>query len=148
MAIRQVFAVHAALAPLWFRLATPAIAHTRLQVKVLCQFRGREMEFKQIAFDLFNRFIRELKDEVTVDSAPSIEGRSMILLLSPQRGDTLKPSAPKAAKPAAAAAATQISSAPRAAVQSSAAPPPAAEPAAAHPPAAASPAAEAPTAAS
>jgi Translation initiation factor IF-3, C-terminal domain len=49
-----------------------------LQVKVLCQFRGREMEFKQIAIDLFNRFLAEVKEEGMVESGPSLEGRSLV----------------------------------------------------------------------
>jgi len=83
----------------------PFFSHSLAQVKVLCQFRGREMEFKQIAFDLFNRFIREL-EEVNVDSAPSIDGRSMIMMLSPARVDAVKPAGPakpKSDKPPAAA---------------------------------------------
>lgn len=82
----------------------PFSSRSLAQVKVLCQFRGREMEFKQIAFDLFNRFIREL-EEVNVDSAPSIDGRSMIMMLSPARVDAVKPAPakPKSDKPPAAA---------------------------------------------
>ena len=45
---------------------------------MLCQFRGREMEFKQIAFDLFNRFLAEVKEEGMVESGPSLEGRSLV----------------------------------------------------------------------
>jgi hypothetical protein len=80
------------------------------KVKVLCQFRGREMEFKSIAFTLFEKFIADCKEEGVVEGRPSIEGRSMIMILGPIKLDATgakqsgKP-AVKAPKPPAALAA-------------------------------------------
>jgi len=66
------------------------------RVKVLCQFKGREMEFKALAFALFERFIADIKEEGGVESKPNIEGRSMIMILGPLKEDkTAKPKPPK-----------------------------------------------------
>ena len=43
-------------------------------MKVLCQLRGREIEFKAMAVDMFQRFADALKDDGIVDSRPSLEG--------------------------------------------------------------------------
>ncbi len=85
------------------------------KVKVLCQFRGREMEFKQIAFTLFERFAADLKEDGVVEGRANIEGRSMIMMMGPIKVETpgkggakpavAKPAAPKPAVPAAAPAA-------------------------------------------
>ena len=72
----------------------------------MCQFRGREIEFKQIALDLFKRFISELKEEGAVESAPSIEGRSMVMVIGPAPAKDAKAAAaklPTTAKPPTAA---------------------------------------------
>ena len=92
------------------------------KVKVLCQFKGREMEFKQIALDLFNKFYGELKDEATLEVKPTIEGRSMIMVINPISrttpgsggggGAAPKPAAPK--PPQAAAPAPPPAAAPAA----------------------------------
>jgi translation initiation factor IF-3 len=114
------------------------------KVKVLCQFRGREMEFKSIAFALFERFIADVKEEGVVEGRPNIEGRSMIMMLGPIKedkpgggkgggggGGAAKPK-PAAPKPAVAAAvAAEGGAAPAAAAVSAAAPAAEAAPAAA-----------------
>ena len=71
------------------------------------------MEFKQIAFDLFTKFCGDLKDECVVETKPTIEGRTMLMILIPPKlnpGDNkpgqgqqaAKPAAPKPPRPAAA----------------------------------------------
>jgi translation initiation factor IF-3 len=93
------------------------------KVKVLCQFRGREMEFKSIAVTLFERFIADCKEEGTCEGRPNIEGRSMIMVLAPLKADAQakpKPAAPKPAPAPAAAAAAAAAPAPAAAAAAAA----------------------------
>ena len=47
--------------------------------------RGREMQHSQLAFDLLNRFVEDLKEtNVVIDKKPQFEGRNVVLFLSPQ----------------------------------------------------------------
>lgn len=56
------------------------------KVKVVIMLRGREMQHSQLAFDLANRFVEDLKavDNIVVEKAPQMEGRNVTLFLSPQ----------------------------------------------------------------
>jgi hypothetical protein len=74
------------------------------KVKVLCQFRGREMEFKQIAVTMFEKFAADLKEDGVVESKPNVDGRSLIMVLSPGAKIEGRAAAASAAKPAAQAA--------------------------------------------
>ena len=94
------------------------------KVKVLCQFRGREMEFKQIAYTLFEKFAADVKEEGVVEGRPNIEGRSMIMMLGPMKAETpgggkpggggLKPRTPQPPKVGAPAPAPAEAAAPAA----------------------------------
>ncbi|KAG0614367.1 hypothetical protein M758_6G171500 [Ceratodon purpureus] len=55
------------------------------KVKVVCQFKGREMDFKDLAFKLFQRFIDDIGELGLVESKMAIEGRQMIMLLGPNK---------------------------------------------------------------
>lgn len=57
------------------------------KVKVIMQFRGREIIHAQHGFEVFTRLAAELTDCCTVDSAPSTEGRflNMVLVALPER---------------------------------------------------------------
>jgi translation initiation factor IF-3 len=52
-------------------------------IKVLILLRGREMQHKDLAMALMHRFANELKDLGLVDREPRIEGKSVIMILSP-----------------------------------------------------------------
>lgn len=55
------------------------------KVKVIIMMRGREMQHSNLAFDLANRFIQDLKDEpLVVEKKPQLEGRNVTLYLGPQ----------------------------------------------------------------
>lgn len=55
------------------------------KVKVVIMMRGREMQHSNLAFDLANRFIEDLKDEpLTIEKKPMLEGRNVTLYLAPQ----------------------------------------------------------------
>ena len=55
------------------------------KVKVVIMMRGREMQHSNLAFDLANRFIEDLKDEpLVVEKKPQLEGRNVTLYFGPQ----------------------------------------------------------------
>lgn len=53
------------------------------KIKVLTVLRGREMQHKHLAMALMNKFANELKDLAMIDREPKIEGKSVIMILSP-----------------------------------------------------------------
>lgn len=58
------------------------------KIKVLIVLRGREMQHKDMAISLMHRFADELKALAMIDKEPKMEGKSVIMFLSPlpQRG--------------------------------------------------------------
>jgi translation initiation factor IF-3 len=65
-----------------------------MKVKVTIRFRGREVTYPEIALEDLREIAEDLKDISKIEMAPSMEGKSMTLVLAPE-----KPPAPK--KPAA-----------------------------------------------
>ena len=54
------------------------------RIKVTCQFRGRENEFRNIGQDMFMRFVDDVGADLgAIDGAPSMEGNRMVMLMSP-----------------------------------------------------------------
>lgn len=56
----------------------------KVQFSVL--FRGRERAHREIAFGMLREIIEELKLRVKVERAPSMDGRNLIMILSPLKG--------------------------------------------------------------
>ena len=54
------------------------------RVKVAVRFRGREMAHTDIGADLLARFAEGCTDIATVDKKPKLDGRHMIMFLSPK----------------------------------------------------------------
>ena len=55
------------------------------KVKIVVMLRGREMQHSQLAFDLANRFVEDLKNEpIQIEKQPQLEGRNVTLFLAPQ----------------------------------------------------------------
>ncbi len=55
------------------------------KVKVVIMMRGREMQHSNLAFDLANRFLTDLKDTpLVLDKKPMMEGRNVTFYLAPQ----------------------------------------------------------------
>lgn len=55
------------------------------KVKIVIMMRGREMQHSNLAFDLANRFVEDLKDEpMVIEKKPMLEGRNVTLYLGPQ----------------------------------------------------------------
>ena len=53
------------------------------KVKVSIRFRGREMAHTNLGLDVEKRFAEELAGKAVVDKPPKLEGRSMMMFLSP-----------------------------------------------------------------
>ena len=54
------------------------------KVKVSIRFRGREMAHREIGYQVMETFNSLLTEEMVVERKPRIEGRSMIMILSPK----------------------------------------------------------------
>lgn len=64
------------------------------KIKVLTILRGREMQHKSMAMDLMTKFANELKELAIMDREPKMEGKSVIMILSPVPSRGGKPAAP------------------------------------------------------
>ena len=53
------------------------------KVKCSIRFRGREITHQDIGRELLNRIAEEVKDEAEVERRPKLEGRSMVMILTP-----------------------------------------------------------------
>lgn len=56
------------------------------KVKVRIRFRGREIHYPEIALQDLKEIAEELKDICTIEHAPSMEGRTMLMVLAPGDG--------------------------------------------------------------
>ncbi|MGM0602394.1 MAG: translation initiation factor IF-3 [Bacillota bacterium] len=54
------------------------------KVKVRIRFRGREMMHKELGYNLMDRLIEETEDIGQVESKPKMEGRNMMMFLTPK----------------------------------------------------------------
>lgn len=54
------------------------------KVKVTIRFRGRELSHRDIGFEVMEKFVSMLTAELVVERKPKVEGRSMIMILSPK----------------------------------------------------------------
>ncbi len=55
------------------------------KVKVSVKFRGREMHYTSIGFEILDKFAEAVKDVGTVEKRPKLEGKSMIMILNPKQ---------------------------------------------------------------
>lgn len=65
-----------------------------MKVKVTIRFRGREVTYPEIALEDLREIAEDLRDVSTIEMAPSMEGRSMTLVLAPTKAP-VKKAAPK-----------------------------------------------------
>lgn len=71
-----------------------------MKVKVTIRFRGREVTYPEIALEDLREIAEDLREVSVIEVAPSMEGRSMTLVLAPSKGAGKKADKP-AEKPAA-----------------------------------------------
>lgn len=69
------------------------------KVKVRVKFRGREIQYPQLARQDLMDIAQELSDIAVVEQAPDLEGRTMLMVLAPGRKPKASP-APSAPVPA------------------------------------------------
>ncbi len=55
------------------------------KVKATVQFRGRDMLYTEQGEELLNNLAEELSDISKIESKPTLEGRRMIMILSPSK---------------------------------------------------------------
>jgi translation initiation factor IF-3 len=56
------------------------------KVRVTIKFRGREMDYPEIALEDLREIAEALSDVSTVEQAPQMEGRTMLVVLAPVKG--------------------------------------------------------------
>jgi translation initiation factor IF-3 len=54
------------------------------KVKVTLRFRGREMSHQQLGMALLVRVLEDMKETAKVEAYPKLEGRQMLMVLSPK----------------------------------------------------------------
>lgn len=55
------------------------------KVKVRIRFRGREIQYPELALEDLREIAEELKDVAIIEQAPSREGRTMLMVLAPAK---------------------------------------------------------------
>jgi len=56
------------------------------KVKVTLRFRGREMAHQELGLELLQRVEQDLEEYASVDQRPKMEGRLMVMTMSPRKG--------------------------------------------------------------
>ena len=57
------------------------------KVKVRVRFRGREITYPEIGRVMLQDVAERLSDVATIESPPRMEGRTMLMVLAPKKGD-------------------------------------------------------------
>ncbi|MBM3179787.1 MAG: translation initiation factor IF-3 [Chloroflexi bacterium] len=60
------------------------------KVRVTVKFRGREMDYPEIALEDLKEIAQDLSDIATIEVAPQMEGRTMLVVLVPAKGTVKK----------------------------------------------------------
>ena len=60
------------------------------KVRVTIKFRGREMDYPEIALEDLKEIAEALADVSSVEQAPQMEGRTMLVVLAPSKGSAKK----------------------------------------------------------
>jgi translation initiation factor IF-3 len=60
------------------------------KVKVRIRFRGREVTYPEIAIEQLTEIARELSDVSTIEQRPNREGRTMLMVLAPEKAKSTK----------------------------------------------------------
>ena len=68
-------------------------------MRVSVRFRGREITYPELALEDLREVAEELADISTIEQAPAMEGRMMMMVLAPSRPGKKKPAAEPAPSP-------------------------------------------------
>lgn len=55
------------------------------KAKILMRFRGREMSHQEIGLLLLQRLAKDLDEHATIEQAPKLEGRQIIMVVGPKK---------------------------------------------------------------
>ena len=55
------------------------------KVKITLRFRGREMAHQNVGMQVYERIEKELGEQIVVEQRPKLEGRQMVMVISPRR---------------------------------------------------------------
>ena len=55
------------------------------KVKITLRFRGREMAHQELGMEMMKRLEEDLGDTVTIEQRPRMEGRLMVMVISPKK---------------------------------------------------------------
>lgn len=69
------------------------------KVRVTIKFRGREMDYPEIALEDLKEIAASLADVSVVEAPPQMEGRTMLVVLAPSKGSAKKKEKPEQASP-------------------------------------------------
>lgn len=67
-----------------------------MKVRATIRFRGREIDYPEIAMEDLKEIAQELADIATIEQPPAIEGRVMTMVFAPLRAGKKKPAEPTA----------------------------------------------------
>lgn len=70
------------------------------KVRVTIRFRGREMDYPEIALEDLREIAESLSDLSTIEQAPMMEGRTMLVVLAPGKASAKKKEKAEAPAPA------------------------------------------------
>ena len=68
------------------------------KVRVTVKFRGREMDYPEIALEDLKEIAQELSDIAAIEVPPQMEGRTMLVVLAPSKGAPKKKEKPEKAE--------------------------------------------------
>jgi len=55
------------------------------KIKLTIRFKGREMAHTELGVAMIQRLEAELKDDIVIESRPRLEGRQMVMMISPKK---------------------------------------------------------------
>ena len=55
------------------------------KVKITLRFRGREMAHQNVGMQVYERIEKELGEQIVVEQRPKLEGRQMVMVISPRK---------------------------------------------------------------
>ena len=58
-----------------------------MKVRARIRFRGREFHYPEIARELLDKIAEDLSDVGVVEQYPNMEGRTMLMVLAPKKGE-------------------------------------------------------------
>jgi translation initiation factor IF-3 len=70
------------------------------KVKITIMFRGREMAHPELGKKILDRIAEQVRDIGIVEAAPRVDGRNMLMVLSPAKKPDARPGRPTGAAPA------------------------------------------------